>query len=98
HSGVRPTAGRGPPVRPPRPAGNPEPPRRHQGAAMRFVTYQHDGHTELGVRPPEGIVATGYPGLREYLAADAPVPERLVAAGPPTVTPDRILSPIPDRA
>ncbi|HEX3779720.1 MAG TPA: fumarylacetoacetate hydrolase family protein [Pseudonocardiaceae bacterium] len=68
---------------------------------MRFVTYQHDGRAELGVRTTEGIVATGYPDLREYLAAGESATtalQRLLASGPATVQPDRMLSPIPDRA
>jgi hypothetical protein len=36
---------------------------------VRFVTYQDSRRTGLGVRTAEGIVATGYSDLREYLAA-----------------------------
>ncbi|MER6212131.1 fumarylacetoacetate hydrolase family protein [Streptomyces sp. NPDC001642] len=68
---------------------------------MRFVTYHRAGMTELGVRTAEGIVPTGHPGLREYLAeGDAAVArlERLLASGPPVVAPDRMLSPLAERA
>jgi 2-keto-4-pentenoate hydratase/2-oxohepta-3-ene-1,7-dioic acid hydratase in catechol pathway len=67
---------------------------------MRFVTYSASGRTGLGVRTPEGIVATGYPDLREYLAAgDAAVTEldRRLAEGA-TIRPDRMLSPLPERS
>jgi 2-keto-4-pentenoate hydratase/2-oxohepta-3-ene-1,7-dioic acid hydratase in catechol pathway len=68
---------------------------------MRFVTYQADERTGLGVRTPAGIVATGYPDLREYLAAGdtaAAVLDRRLASGAPAVRPDRILSPLPERS
>ena len=67
---------------------------------MRFVTYRRAGQTELGVRTSYGIVATGHPGLREYLEeGDAAVTRlaRLLASGPPVVTPDRMLSPLAER-
>jgi len=67
---------------------------------MRFVTYQRAGRTELGVRTPAGIVATGHPGLRDYLeegAAAVERLERLLASGPAVVTPDRMLTPLAER-
>ena len=67
---------------------------------MRFVTYHRAGQTELGVRTPAGIVATGHPGLRDYLEeGDAAVErlERLLASEPAVVTPDRMLTPLAER-
>lgn len=67
---------------------------------MRFVTYSLGGHQELGVRTDGGIVATGHPGLREYLeAGDAAAARlaRLLASGPSTVEPARLLSPLAER-
>jgi 2-keto-4-pentenoate hydratase/2-oxohepta-3-ene-1,7-dioic acid hydratase in catechol pathway len=67
---------------------------------MRFVTYSRAGQTELGVRTAEGIVPTGHPGLREYLEEGGEAAarlRRLLASGPPVVTPDRMLSPLAER-
>lgn len=67
---------------------------------MRFVTYQDSRRTGRGVRTAEGIVATGYSDLREYLAAGeaavADLDRRL--AGGVTVRPDLMLTPLPERS
>jgi 2-keto-4-pentenoate hydratase/2-oxohepta-3-ene-1,7-dioic acid hydratase in catechol pathway len=67
---------------------------------MRFVTYRLNGATELGVRTDDGIVAAGYPGLRDYLEAGDAATEKLealLATKPPVVVPDRLLSPLAER-
>ncbi len=68
---------------------------------MRFMAYEVEGGAGLGVRTEQGIVATGHGNLRDYLqGGDAAVTrlQRLLGADPPTVTPDRLRVPRPDRA
>ena len=68
---------------------------------MRFVTYCLDGRRGLGVRTGEGVVPTGYTDLRDYLEGGRPAADKvraLLASGQPVVTPDRLLSPLAQRA
>jgi 2-keto-4-pentenoate hydratase/2-oxohepta-3-ene-1,7-dioic acid hydratase in catechol pathway len=68
---------------------------------MRFLTYSHDGEPALGVRTRDGIVPTGHADLREYLEGGQAAADQLRAlldSSPPTVIPDRLLSPLAPRA
>jgi 2-keto-4-pentenoate hydratase/2-oxohepta-3-ene-1,7-dioic acid hydratase in catechol pathway len=68
---------------------------------MKIVSYLSDGRRGLGVRTEDGIVATGFSDLREYLAGGPGAQERLeraVYGATETVDPDRLLAPIPERS
>jgi 2-keto-4-pentenoate hydratase/2-oxohepta-3-ene-1,7-dioic acid hydratase in catechol pathway len=68
---------------------------------VRFVTYCSNGRPALGVQTPDGVVPTGHSGLREYLEAGPAAADQLralLASDPATVTPDRLMSPLADRA
>ena len=66
---------------------------------MRFVTYNVGGETALGVRTPDGIVATGHSGLRGYLDGGPEAAKELSESlrDSPVVQPDRLLAPLAER-